>query len=182
MFKRMKEINDLYNQIKGDASGLEQFLAKLPGLAGYMEREQRRAADMLLRQTVSARLEETRLALGEVHQALNHDIVLAITYAEPLGRVDTKLMGLIGKIHDAPVGYAGFFDAVKVQEAELAQLYIFDEQMVQHAEQLALDVAALAKAAREDGEIAQAIAVLNSNLTAANDAFIGRNALLLGVE
>lgn len=177
-----KEIVDMYSKIKGDASGLEQLLAKLPGLSGYMEREQRRAADQLLRQTVAARLEETRLALSEVHQALNRDIVTAITYAEPLGRVDTRLMGLIGKIHDAPVGYAGFFDAVKVREEELAQLYEFDEQMVVYAEQLALDVAALAKAAREEGEIAQAIEVLNSNLTVANEAFVGRNALLLGIE
>lgn len=177
-----KDILDIYNKVKGDASGLEQLLAKLPGLAGYVERGQRRAADQLLRQTVVGRLEETRLALSEVHRELNRDMVTAVTYAEPLGRVDTKLMGLIGKLHDAPVGYAGFFDAVKVREAELVRLYEFDEQMVGHAEQLALDVAALVKAARENGDIASAIGVLSSSLTAANEVFMGRRALLLGVE
>ena len=76
----------------------------------------RREADQLLRETLSDRLEESRLQLSSVHQELSGDIVKAIDFAESLGRADTRLMGLIGKIKDAPQGYAGFFDAVKIKE------------------------------------------------------------------
>ena len=45
--------------------------------------------------------------LSAVHQELGRDIIKAIDFAEALGRADTRLMGLIGKIKDAPQGYAG---------------------------------------------------------------------------
>ncbi|MCZ7668842.1 MAG: hypothetical protein M5U34_17385 [Chloroflexi bacterium] len=112
----MKEnVSDLYDQITGGKQRFAKVNAKIPGLGGYMEKGQRRKADQILRETLAARLEQSRLQLTNVHQELGRDIVRAMDYAEPLGRADNLLMGLIGKIKDAPVGYAGFFDANKVK-------------------------------------------------------------------
>ena len=63
----MKEqISDLFNRIQGESTGLGNLLSKIPGLDGYMERSRRREADQLLRQTIAARLEGSRLQLGSI--------------------------------------------------------------------------------------------------------------------
>jgi hypothetical protein len=172
---------DFYNTITGDSTGLGKLLARVPGLSGYMERGRRREADQLLRTTISSRLDEVRLDLGTVHQALAGDIVAAVEYAEDLGRANTQLMALSTKIKDAPQGYAGFFDAVKVQEEDLARLYQFDEQMLNYTDQISSDVAALKKAL-DGGDIRAAIRDLNNNLREANQVFNSRQEVLNKVK
>jgi hypothetical protein len=132
----------------------------------------------LLRDTISGRLQQTRLDLAAVQHDLARDIILGIEYAEPIGRADNQLMGLVSKIKDAPQGYAGFFDAVKVNEEDLARLYEFDEQMLGHAEQIAADVAALHKAVHDGADINTAIATLTHNLRLANETFGSRQEVL----
>ena len=175
------QVSDLYDKIQGEGGGLGKLLEKVPGLSGYMEKSRRREADQLLRETVSARLDEARLQLSRTHQELSRDIIKAMDYAEDLGRTDNRLMGLIGKIKDAPQGYAGFFDAVKVKEDDLARLYAFDESMIGHADQIAADVAALEKATLDDGDIRGALRGLDSAVREANDIFNSRNEVLKGV-
>jgi hypothetical protein len=179
----MKEspIPDMYDKIEGESSFLGDLASKIPGFDGYMERSRRREADQLIRSTIASRLEESRLQLSSVHQELGRDIVRAVDYAEALGRADTKLMGLIGKIKDAPEGYAGFFDAVKVQEDDLARVYAFDESMMAYADQIEADINALEKAVREEGDLDERIRVLDSTLREANSAFNSRQEVLSGI-
>lgn len=179
----MKEspVPDMYDKIEGESSLLGELASKIPGFDGYMERSRRREADQLIRATIASRLEESRLQLSNVHQELGRDIVIAMEYAESLGRADTKLMGLIGKIKDAPEGYAGFFDAVKVQEDDLARVYAFDESMMAYADQIEADINALEKAVREEGDLEESIRVLDSTLREANSAFNSRQEVLSGI-
>lgn len=179
----MKEqVSDLFDKITGESTGLGRLLSKIPGLDGYMERSRRREADQLLRHTTAARLEEARLQLANVHQELSRDIIKAMDYAEPLGRVDNRLMGLIGKIKDAPQGYAGFFDAVKVKEDDLARIYAFDESMLNHTDQIAASVAVLEKATLSGGEIGGALRELDTAVQEANNTFSARNEVLMGIS
>ncbi len=174
-------VPDLYEKIGDESTGLGRLLAKLPGFGGYMERSRRRQADKLLRDTISRRLEETRLRLANVHQDLSRDIIKAIDHAEPLGRADSRLMGLIGKIKDAPQGYSGFFDAVKVDEEDLARVYRFDAEMLTYAEAIEAEVDALQQAVSEDGAIKERIRDLDASIQDANQAFSKRNEVLSGV-
>ena len=179
----MKEyVSDLYDKIKGESSGLGNLLAKVPGLGGYMERSRRREADQILRDTISSHLEASRLTLSGVHQELGRDIIKAMDHAEPLGRADNMLMGLIGKIKDAPQGYAGFFDAIKVKEEDLARIYAFDESMLNHADEIDASINALATAVRDDGDINSTIRRLTTVLQAANQDFAGRNEVIMGIS
>lgn len=178
----MKEqISDLFNKIQGESTGLGNLLSKIPGLDGYMERSRRREADQLLRKTIADRLESTRLQFGSISEELSRDIIKAIDHAEPMGRVDTRLMGLIGKVKDAPQGYAGFFDAIKVKEEDLARIYAFDENMLNHADQIAASTAVLEKAVMDDGDIAGAIRALDSEVKEANTTFDGRDEVIKGI-
>lgn len=178
----MKEqISDLFDKIQGESSGLGNLLSKIPGLSGYMERSRRREADQLLRKTIADRLESTRLQFGSISEELSRDIIKAIDHAEPMGRVDTRLMGLIGKVKDAPQGYAGFFDAIKVKEEDLARIYAFDENMLNHADQIAASTAVLEKAVMDDGDIAGAIRALDNEVKEANTTFDGRDEVIKGI-
>lgn len=178
------EIRDLHDVIGDERGPLSKLLSRIPGFRGYMEKKSRRDADQLLRDTISGRLSQTRLDLADVLRTLSRDIILGIEYAEPMGRADNQLMGLISKIKDAPQGYAGFFDAVKVKEDDLARLYEFDEQMLTYADQIAADVAALHKAVDNGLNIHDAIITLTSNLRAANEVFGTRQEVLnqVGVD
>jgi hypothetical protein len=180
----MKEqVNDIYEQIAGEEStSLGNLLAKIPGLDGYMERGRRRDADQILRDTIARRLEEVRMRLSNVHHELSRDIGLAMRYAEDLGRADNRLMGLIGKIKDAPQGYAGFFDAIKVKEDDLARIYVFDNQMLNNVDQLANDVDILNDAVSMGANISEALRQLNSDLGTANEIFNSRNDVLMGIS
>lgn len=175
-------VPDMYDKIESESTGLGKLLSKIPGFDGYMERSRRREADQILRETISARLELSRNQLAAVHQELSRDIVKAMDYAETLGRADTRLMGLIGKVNSAPQGYAGFFDAVKVKEDDLSRVYAFDESMLAYVDQVALDVAAVEKAAMDGGDLDGAIRELDNTLREANSTFDSRNEILTGVS
>ena len=179
----MKElVSDLFAKIQGESSRLEDLLNKIPGLGGYMEKGKRRDADQLLRETLAARLDGIRLNFSTVHQDISHDIIKAIDHAEPLGRADTLFNAVIGKIKDAPVGYAGFFDAIKVNEEDLARIYAFDESMIAHVDQIEASTNALTKSAKEDGDIGGGIRELTAVLREANETFSGRDEVIKGIS
>lgn len=173
---------DMYDKIEEESTFLGRLASKIPGFSGYMERSRRREADQILRDTISARLDQSRLQLAGVHQELSRDIVRAIEYAEPLGRADSRLMGLIGKIRDAPQGYAGFFDAVKIKEDELARVYAFDESMMAYGDQIAADVDALEAGVMDTKDLADLIRSLHDTLREAHSTFDTRQEILSGVS
>ncbi len=174
--------SDLYKKVEEETTILGRLASKIPGFNGYVERSRRREADQLLRQTISSRLEEARLKLSNSHQELSRDIIKAIDFAEDLGRADTRLMGLIGKVKDAPQGYAGFFDAVKVKEEDLERIYAFDESMVAYSVQIDADIDDLERAILEDGDIASSVRELDNTLREANASFNSRQEIISGVS
>ncbi len=181
-YLKSDDVSDLYGKVQDESTSLGKLLQQIPGLKDYMERGQRRKADQLLRNTVAARLEQSRVKLSQVQQELSRDIVKAMDYAEPLGRVDTKLTGLIGKLQAAPVGYAGFFDAVKVKGDDLARIYDFDEQMVEDADNIDTAVANLNDAVLNSGDINAAIRTLDQLVTDANNAFAQRDEVIKDIQ
>lgn len=176
------QVSDLFDKIQGESTGLGKLLEKIPGLAGYMEKGRRREADQILRDTISARLEQSRVQLGNIQSDLSRDIVKAMDHAEPIGRVDTGLRGLMGKIKDAPQGYAGFFDAIKVKEEDLARIYAFDENMLNYADHIQAGVDALAKAVRDNGDVGFAVRDLDNTVQEANRTWGSRDEVILGIS
>ena len=174
-------VSDLYDKIQGESTGLGNLLSKIPGISGYMEKGRRREADQILRDTIASRLEQSRLKLGNVTQDLSRDIVAAMDHAEPLGRVDTKLAGLIGKIKAAPQGYAGFFDANKVKEDDLARIYSFDNEMLTFADEIDSAIDALSKAVVDGGDISGSMRALDGLLNQAIESFSTRDEVIKGI-
>ncbi|MGQ9713200.1 MAG: hypothetical protein ACUVST_00395 [Anaerolineae bacterium] len=114
--------------MKADRNALDELVAKIPGFRGYKEREVRRDADRVLRQHISALLEEERKRLNGLQLQLLEGG--RVDLLDDLERVGTKVQGVINRLRTAAYGYAGLFDAVKVNEEQLDALYRFDEKLL----------------------------------------------------
>lgn len=120
-------MSDLFDRITNDQNALQKLLGKIPGFKGYMERTNRRAADKLLRETVANRFEEQWQRISSAQKDLISQG--GLQYITELESSSLKLRQFIDRVRRATYGYAGFFDAVKVNEEELTQLYAFDLAM-----------------------------------------------------
>jgi hypothetical protein len=117
-------MSDILGRIKDDQDVFGKLLGKLPGFNGYFDREQRRSADKLLRESVAARYEEAWRRIS----GLQRDLISqgGLAYVDDLESAAIKLRQFIDRIKTASYGYAGFFDAVKIQSEELEKLYQYD--------------------------------------------------------
>jgi len=117
-------MSDLFDQVTGDQDIFKKLASKIPGFDGYIERQNRRAADKLMRETVADHFE----GLYKRISALQTDFVSQgeILYVDDIERAAIKLRTFIDKIRRATYGYSGFFDAVKINEDELARVYEYD--------------------------------------------------------
>jgi hypothetical protein len=117
-------MSDLFETVKGQQDILKKLLSYVPGFNGYIERTNRRAADKLLRDQVALRYTE----LAGRASAMQKDIGGAgqLDSLDEIDSVMLKLRTFSDRIKNASYGYSGFFDAVKINEKELAQIYAFD--------------------------------------------------------
>ena len=151
-------VGDLTEKIQASQGKLEALVAKIPGYAGYKKKEQRREADKLLRLHVAKQYEEQLAKLNQVQYDLTLQGRLRVLVT--LERASMKLQLLIDRIKTASYGYAGLFDAVKVQEDELTKLYQFDEEMLSSVDALAGAIAAVAQRGETEDPSAEAGALV----------------------
>jgi len=120
-------MSELLNKISGSRGGLEKLVGSIPGYKGYKEKEMRREADRLLRETLARKYEEQWSRLNGVQKRLLSSG--GIEYLDDVESAANKLRGFIDKLKTAAMGYSGFFDAVKVKEDALDKLYQFDNAL-----------------------------------------------------
>lgn len=127
-------MSDFFGQVTGDQDPIKKLLSNIPGFSGYIERVNRRSADKLVRDTVAQRFEE----LYKRTSRLQADIVGAggIEFVDDLEKGTLQIRIFADKIRNATYGYSGFFDAVKINEEELAKLYAFDSAFFDIADQI----------------------------------------------
>jgi hypothetical protein len=127
-------MSDFFEKVTSQTDPFKKLIGYIPGFGGYVERQNRRDADKLLRDTVAQRFEE----LWKRASNLQSDLVASgsIQYVDDLEKASIQLRTFIDKISTAPRGYSGLFDAVKINEKELQALYQFDLAFFDLAEQL----------------------------------------------
>jgi hypothetical protein len=113
--------------VQGSLSALEKLEMKIPGFAGYKEKELRRQSDRMLRDMLARQYQDQKNRIGEAQNAL-----LGAGQISGMSRLETaniKLIMLIDHLKTGATGYAGLFDAVKIKETELDRVYQFDMQL-----------------------------------------------------
>jgi hypothetical protein len=127
-------MSDLFDKVSGQMDFVKKLASKIPGFSGYVERQNRRAADKLLRESVAARFEELWTRTSEIQTSMVSEGMIALM--DEMEQAAIKLRTFADKIKTASYGYAGFFDAVKIKEEELSQLYQFDLAFFDVADQI----------------------------------------------
>lgn len=127
-------MSDFFEKVSSQIDPFKKLASYIPGFSGYVERQNRRDADKILRETVARRFSEhwTRSSNLQVELVSNG----MIQYVDDLEKANLALRTFIDKISTAARGYSGLFDAVKINEAELEAIYQFDLAFFDLAEQV----------------------------------------------
>ena len=101
----------------------------LSGFVGYLDRENRREADKLLRTTIASRYEQQWARISTIQRQMIE--AGNLEQVDQLEAAAIKLRTFIDRVKTASYGYAGFFDAVRINENELQKLYSYDLQLLE---------------------------------------------------
>lgn len=117
----MEHLGDVVSSGK---NGFEKLVEKIPGIKGYKAKEDRRSTDKIVRETIAARMEEQWARIGGLQKKMLKAGQLSQMSA--LEEAALKIRQFIDRIKTATYGYAGLFDAVKVDETALNRIYDYD--------------------------------------------------------
>jgi hypothetical protein len=127
-------MSDILEQVTGNQDFFKKILAKIPGFKGYIERGDRRMSDKLLREKIANEFE----TLNQRISSLQRDLISqgGLAYVGDLEAASLKLRQFTDRVKTASYGYAGIFDAIKIKEDQLAQVYQYDNALLELADQV----------------------------------------------
>ena len=135
---------DIKKNSREQLNGLERILHKIPGFKGYYERELRRDSDRLQRDFIVKQLGKVKNGMNQALQAASRRKDFDLLREQDL--FVKALDKTIGACRYADGGYSGFFDLVKIREAELDNVYDLDARIVESAVAFGEEFKALATA------------------------------------
>ena len=172
-------MSDLFEQVTADQDPLKKIVSLIPGFGGYIERQNRRAADKLLRETIGAKFREQWKRVGDAQQELT--AAGEITSLDDMEKAAMKIQTFIDKIENASYGQSSFFDSVKINEEELAKIYEFDASLLDMAAGIASALDNILASIGTDG----LPAAVNHLVTLSRDlvtAFEGRDQVIMAAK
>jgi hypothetical protein len=171
---------DTYGKVQDSRTGLEKLLDIIPGWGGYQERQNRRKADQVLRQTLAEKLSNQRRNLDVAQKELiNHG---KIDLIDDVGSAVTQLQTLIDRVRVATYGYSGMFDAVRINQAELEQMYNFDLALFEYVDRLDAATDRLREAISIGEGLTETIRIIQDICREANSTFDQREHVILGSQ
>ena len=165
-------MDDLRKKIDEGENWYQKLIEKIPGFAGYFEREKRRTADKLLRDYLANRLRESKDTLMKKANSLfkAHDF----DTLNELNEVVKEFQMVIDKIQYSPQGYSGFFGAIKVDTPQLDRLYEIDGTLISLIEETEKTVNDDTKPVKEQVSfISEELKKFEKTLTDRQDALSG---------
>ena len=153
-------MDDFFQKVTSQQDPFRKLASYIPGFGGYIERENRRDADKVLRETVARRFEEQWKRVSQLQTDLVSNGMIA--YVDDMEKAAIKLRTFIDKLSTAPRGYSGLFDAVKINEKELTAIYQFDAAFFDLAEQVGRAVDNVEQSMGDEAALPAAIRNLTS--------------------
>ena len=129
----MSDIKDqIFQKITSSMDIFKKLASKIPGFKGYVERQNRRDSDKLIRDTIYRRFRELEGRVSDLQvEFINQG---EIKYTNDLEKSALRLRTFADRVRTAPRGYSSLFEAVKINEAELAKLYEYDATLLDKAD------------------------------------------------
>jgi len=171
-------MSDIFDKVVGEQDFFKKLIAKIPGFNGYVERGDRRMSDKLLREQVALEFETQYQRVS----GLQRDLISqgGLAYIDDLEAAAIKLRQFIDRVRTASYGYAGIFDAVKIKEDDLAQIYQFDNQLLGLGETVAHAIDNVESSIGTDG-LPAAIKNLTTVAQSCVETFNQRSDVLKGI-
>lgn len=120
--------DQIFDKVTSEEDFFKKITSKIPGFKGYTERQARRDSDKLLRDTIADGFsrQEQRIA------TIQRDMISQgeIAYVDDLEASAIKLRTFADRIRRATRGYAGLFDAIKINTEELTAIYEYDSALL----------------------------------------------------
>lgn len=170
-------VGDLTEKVQASRNKVEQLLAQVPGFKGYKQKETRREADKLLRSHVAREYEALLRRINALQRDLSEAGELRLVLQ--LDRATVKLQMLADRIKTASYGYAGVFDAIKVEEEVLDALYTFDLAMLDGVARVSDALDALATSGGDSSALTTGVQALVALLDELNNTFSKRQDVIL---
>jgi hypothetical protein len=171
-------MDDFFQKVTSMQDPFKKLASHIPGFSGYVERQTRRDADKLVRDTVARRFEEQWKRVSQLQSDLVSNGMIA--YVDDMEKAALKLRTFIDKITTAPRGYSGLFDAVKINEEELESIYKFDAAFFDLAEQVARAVDNVEQTISDETGLPAAIRNLTSLARLAVETYEKRSEAVTG--
>jgi hypothetical protein len=169
--------DQLFNQVSAGMDPFKKILSKIPGFSGYMERQARRDSDKLLRDTLADRIEQQWQRISSLQRDfIKHGEISLVGDAEGAA---IKLRTFADRVRHASRGYSGLFDAVKINEAELARLYQYDAAMLDLVDEISQAIDTVETSMGSDG-LPAALRHLEAQSQKCIDTFDQRESAILG--
>jgi hypothetical protein len=132
---KMSDIKDqIYQKVTNSMDIFKKISAKIPGFKGYVERQNRRDSDKLIRDTVFRRFRELEGRVSDLQVELINQGQIETT--DDLEKAALRLRTFADRVRTAPRGYSSLFEAVKINEPELAKLYEYDAALLDKTEEV----------------------------------------------
>jgi len=171
-------MDDFFQKVTSMQEPFKKLVSHIPGFGGYVERQNRRDADKLLRDTVARRFEEQWKRVSQLQSDLVSNGMIA--YVDDMEKAALKLRTFIDKLSTAPRGYSGLFDAVKINEEELKAIYQFDAAFFDLAEQVGRAVDNVEQTISDESGLPAAIRNLTSLARLAVETYEKRSEAVTG--
>jgi hypothetical protein len=173
-------VDNLQAHIQSQEGRLEHLMRKLPGFAGYKDREERRQADQMQRTHIADSLAQERGRLGDVaSQWMQSGSIQGLS---AIDRLQSLLDRVTDRIRHAAQGYGAFFDAVRIDEAALDRVYEFDLGLLNDVASIGEAITALAHAVQVHEGIPERLAAVESQIKAVDQKLDSRTRVMQGVQ
>jgi hypothetical protein len=135
MEDKMSDIKDqIFQKVTNSMDIFKKIASKIPGFKGYVERQNRRDSDKLIRDTIYRRFRELEGRVSDLQvEFINQG---EIKHTDDLEKAALRLRTFADRVRTAPRGYSSLFEAIKINEAELAKLYEYDATLLDKAEEV----------------------------------------------
>ena len=170
-------MTDPMDKVTEEKDLLGKLQNSVAGFVGYYDRDRRRDADKLLRDTVADRYEEQWDRVSAIQAQMVAGKLLE--YVDDVEVAAIKLRTFVDRLRGAPRGYAGFFDAVRVNQDELDSLYQYDLELLETVDLVAEAVDGLDAAVSSKEGLPEAIEGLVKAATGALTAYDRRSEVII---
>ena len=171
-------MDQFFEKVTSQQDPFKKLMSYIPGFGGYVNRQNRRDADKLLRDTVARRFEEQWKRASQLQSDMVSNGMIA--YVDDMEKAAIQLRTFIDKISTAPRGYSGLFDAVKINETELEAIYQYDAAFFDLAEQVGRALDNVEASLGDEAALPAAIRNLISLTRTAVETYNRRSEVVIG--